>query len=856
MCKFFTIFVENSQTMRRLFVFLTAIFTILTATAQVEHSIILDQSSVRKMTNSGLDNANIDPIRKDSSRNACARVKIQFANMSRAEVDALVLQFRSNTDLVRQEIGYYDNILILEMTARPDTRFYVQSPEYGQSNEVTLNLEGDTEYEMEARLNSRFSIIVESNAKGAQVYLDGVLKNRIGDNGKCTLSEVMIGVHTLKLVYGGLSEEQQIDVNKDAIFFCQNINTAASEPQFVVFVVEPQSAVVIIENQHYTLTDGAMSVVLDSGTYNYTVTAAGYHSKSGTFTVAGNKVERNIELTADAATVTLTAPADAEIWVNGVQKGVGKWRGTLNSGTYIFEARKAGHKSVKLSQHITSAQPQQSYTLPAPTPIVGSIVVSGTPITADVALDGKPVGQLPLKLGNILVGEHKVTISKVGYTSYTHTVTVSEGKSSTVNAALTKQSVPTSKPTTSSTSGSYKIGDIVTVKGVKGVKGVVFQTSPVVKIVSVEEGYTQWGEYGVTTNAIDKDNGKANMTKIKSISDWQNKYPAFKWCADYGNGWYLPALNELKAIIAQRDKINKTLSANNMDKLGSKDEYSCLWSSSEFSNNGAYYIYFSSGYDSYLNKSYNTAVRAVLELDAGTSSPKPIPSSVSTRIGGFEMVYVKGGTFTMGATAEQGSDAYDDEKPTHSVTLSDYYIGKYEVTQAQWRAVMGSNPSHFTGDNNPVEQVSWDDIQQFITKLNAQTGKKFRLPTEAEWEYAARGGNKSKGYKYSGSNNIYNVAWYSDNSSGKTHPVGQKSPNELGIYDMSGNVWEWCQDWKGDYSSSSQTNPTGPSSGSDRVLRGGCWTYRAGSSRVSYRSSSSPSFRSYTSGFRLVCSAE
>ena len=220
------------------------------------------------------------------------------------------------------------------------------------------------------------------------------------------------------------------------------------------------------------------------------------------------------------------------------------------------------------------------------------------------------------------------------------------------------------------------------------------------------------------------------------------------------------------------------------------------------------------------------------------------------------MVFVEGGTFTMGATAEQGSDAYDREKPTHSVTLSDYYIGKYEVTQAQWIAVMGTNPSTFIGDNNPVDNVSWDDVQEFIIKLNEKTGKMFRLPTEAEWEYAARGGNQSKGYKYSGSDNIDEVAWYEDNSNSKTHPVGQKAPNELGIYDMSGNVCERCGDWYGSYSSSSQTNPTGPSSGSSRVLRGGIWFGIARYCRVSYRSYSYPVSRDFTCGFRLVLEAE
>ena len=224
----------------------------------------------------------------------------------------------------------------------------------------------------------------------------------------------------------------------------------------------------------------------------------------------------------------------------------------------------------------------------------------------------------------------------------------------------------------------------------------------------------------------------------------------------------------------------------------------------------------------------------------------------NANIGGFDMVFVKGGTFTMGATAEQGSDAESEEKPTHSVTLSDFYIGKYEVTQAQWKAVMGSNPSEFKGNNLPVENVSWKNIQKFLKKLNAKTGKKFRLPTEAEWEYAARGGNQSKGYKYSGSNSIDDVAWYGYNSSGKTNPVGQKSPNELGIYDMSGNVFEWCQDWYGSYGSSSQTNPTGPSSGSYRVLRGGSWSYYRGDWRVSYRYRFYPEFRISNYGFRLV----
>ena len=218
----------------------------------------------------------------------------------------------------------------------------------------------------------------------------------------------------------------------------------------------------------------------------------------------------------------------------------------------------------------------------------------------------------------------------------------------------------------------------------------------------------------------------------------------------------------------------------------------------------------------------------------------------------FEMIPVEGGTFTMGATAEQGADAFDYEKPAHKVNLSSYAIGKYEVTQALWKAVMGNNPSNWQGDNLPVEQVSWNDCQTFISKLNAITGKNFRLPTEAEWEFAARGGKKSKGYKYSGSNNIDEIAWYGSNSGSKTHPVGTKKSNELGIFDMSGNVWEWCGDWFGNYSSSSQTNPTGPSSGGDRVGRGGGWSFNARGCRVSFRYWGNPGLRIRDLGLRLV----
>ena len=227
----------------------------------------------------------------------------------------------------------------------------------------------------------------------------------------------------------------------------------------------------------------------------------------------------------------------------------------------------------------------------------------------------------------------------------------------------------------------------------------------------------------------------------------------------------------------------------------------------------------------------------------------PVKNGIS-----IDMVKVEAGTFMMGATSEM-QNPYDNEKPVHQVTLTnDYYMGKYEVTQDLWKAVMGRNPSKFKGDDLPVEEVSWDDCQEFISKLNSITGRKFRLPTEAEWEYAARGGKKSRGYQYSGSNSISDVAWYTDNCGSKTHPVGTKQANELGIYDMSGNVYEWCQDWKGLYSSSSQTNPIGAVNGPFRVFRGGSWLGYARFCRSSCRCSGTTNCSIDNLGLRLVLS--
>ncbi|MBQ5524537.1 MAG: SUMF1/EgtB/PvdO family nonheme iron enzyme, partial [Paludibacteraceae bacterium] len=196
---------------------------------------------------------------------------------------------------------------------------------------------------------------------------------------------------------------------------------------------------------------------------------------------------------------------------------------------------------------------------------------------------------------------------------------------------------------------------------------------------------------------------------------------------------------------------------------------------------------------------------------------------------------------TLGVYKMGSESGRENEKPMHNVTFTkSYYMAEFEVTQKQWQSIMGSNPSADKGDDLPVNNVSYSDVFAFIKKLNEATGREFRLPTEAEWEYAARGGNKSRGYKYSGSNNIGDVAWYTSNVSSETHPVKTKQANELGLYDMSGNVWEWCQDWFGGYSRDKQTNPQGSQNGSYRVRRGGSWYHDSNVSRTSFRFNGSP----------------
>lgn len=705
--------------MKKFLSILALIFTVLTAYGQAEKSIVIDQNSFRPVQTDALTGVGVDEIVVDSSRRPCARIKVKINRMTRAEIDQIEVKIATNNQLTKCRTADYETGLILEMTAKPQSRFYFVHPEFGESNEVLLNLEPNKEYYIEAYLNQSFSIVVNSNVAGANVYLDNIHKGRTDSNFSLTIAEVMIGDHTLRVEYGNSKFEQQITVNKSNIFFRQNVNVEASKPQFVVFVVEPKSAVVLIDGKLYTPQDGVVTTVLESGGYSYSISAKDYHDATGTFTVAGAKVEKSINLdpaygwlevkssqlegaavfvdnqligtapiksgklssgehtvkivkelydahtavvtisdnkitaynptlSADFANVTINAFNGAEIWVNGEKKGTTKWSGRLATGAYIFEARKAGHRTTTLAKSISATPSHQVYNLEAPTAIMGGVVVTTTPAMADVAVDGKSVGRTPISLDNLIIGQHAITITKEGYSTHTEQITVVQDKSVNLDIALHKGTkgpykvgdfydvdgvkgvvmevdktgyrgkiaVLTSTVTAADVK-PYKVGDIVTINGVKGVVFEVGEDGYSGKAVSDAQSSTKliWSnKTGIKIGLTDAKYGWTNIQKLRTDRNGEvlgtADYPAFNWCDNLGEGWYLPARDELVAIYKNKTAIDRRLTT----KLG----YNTYWSSTEYGPYVAYTVGMKSGRTAYYdgecykakNKYYVRAVAA------------------------------------------------------------------------------------------------------------------------------------------------------------------------------------------------------------------------------------------------------
>lgn len=781
----------------------------LSLSAQAGSVLTLDEGSFRLEQTNALGGVNIDPIGKDRSNRACFRLKLHLDRMTPEDIRQVEVKvLGGNVVLMKREVASGGNGLILEMTARPGTRFYIKHPSLGESNTGTINPEADKVYLMNGWADQKLTVVVSCAKAGADVWLDGVYRGKTGADMTLSVKDVMAGHHTVKVQSGEDTAEQQIEVTSDKVYFNIELKSAAHLQQFVVFNVTPADALVELNGEMLFVADGMAQKLVRFGTYTYKVIAKDYH------------------------------PAEGRITVDDVNQ------------------KKVVNVSLK--------------------PAFGWIDISGSSVDgAIVYIDDKMVGKAPLKSDKVASGVHNVKIVRQMYRNYESSVTVTDGAVAELRPVLAadfetvtlttdadseiwinEQQRGTGSWTGDLGTGSYIVecrkpnhrttSETITVSpGMSVTKISLKSPQPIYGVLSIMSAP------GNAEVWLDGENIGLTPIYLPQILIGSHTLKLTKsGCADWtGN------VNVAEGQIAE---INATLQSGAPVTFTSNVASAQLYLDGVLLGpaNGTYDVAFGSHTvvckadgKKDLTKSitiYQTDINRTVNCRFGAARETITVNGVS-----FDMIMVEGGTFTMGATSEQGNDADSDEKPTHKVTLSDYYIGETEVTQALWQAVMGNNPSSYKGNSNPVESVSWNDCQEFIRKLNSLTGRTFRLPTEAEWEYAARGGNESKGYKYSGSNSIDNVAWYKSNSSFKTHAVKTKSPNELGIYDMAGNVYEWCQDYYGFYSSNAQTNPRGPSSFSNRVLRGGSWSRGAGSCRVSHRSDYSPGCsRDY--GLRLV----
>lgn len=436
----------------------TVLFAILSlcATAQSAKNVLeIDQASFRPVQTGALTGVGIDKIGLDRSKRPCARIKLHINRMTREEINGLVVRpIGGMVELTKKSTAVEGNGIIFEITAKEQVRFYLHHDKYGDSNEVSLDLEGNKEYFLDAQLDLLLPITVVSNVKNADVYVDDVYKGRTGENYMLTIEDVVPGNHHIAIKYGVSTAEQTVEVNSGRVSFRIEINSQSSRPQYVIFELEPKTAMVFIDDEPQTTQEGFVTAVKGNGTYSYRVIAKGYYEQSGTFTVSGEKVTRKITLKADAAMVTISAGEGAEIWVNNELKGQSPWRGQLPSGTYIFEARKEGHRTTSLSQSIASTPAEQSYTLDAPTPIYGSVDISSVPAMADVYIDGKHVGQTPM-ISDLFEGNHAITIRKEGYKLFEQVASVVEGKTSIVVATLEKGTTP-AMPNTTTSEYDYK----------------------------------------------------------------------------------------------------------------------------------------------------------------------------------------------------------------------------------------------------------------------------------------------------------------------------------------------------------------------------------------------------------------
>lgn len=524
--------------------------------------------------------------------------------------------------------------------------------------------------------------------------------------------------------------------------------------------------------------------------------------------------------------VIISDPADATKIIDGKDMGTGQ-SFKLFIGKHTLKLTKNGFKSLTKDIDVSESNTLfNNLELREVEPVM--ITIKSEPNEADIYINNVNEGKTNKQLFKF-PGDYELRLVRDKYDTVEETITVAENGSNTFNYTLQKNTSVLSINTTPSNCDIYINNE---------------KLSGNSKEVSA-------GMYRVEV----KKDGYYEQSRTVNVEKGKNKTESFTLEQKTGKLQFVVEPMEAQVTLKQNGSTVQSWNGSKYISSIAIGNYTISTSLSGYTNQ-----------TKQVKINLDETAKVNIKLEKGNSN---LANGQDLRNGSENMIFVQGGTFQMGS-----NDGDNDEKPIHSVTVSDFYIGKYEVTQKEWQEVTGNNPSYFKGDNLPVEQVSWYDAVEFCNKKSEKEGLQkcysgsgknikcdfskngYRLPTEAEWEYAAHGGNKSRNYKYSGSNTIGDVAWYTDNSNSKTHNVGTKQANELGIYDMTGNVWEWCWDWKGSYSSNLQANPKGASSGSVRVDRGGGWDRNARYCRVANRGGSFPDYSDGNMGFRLLRSSK
>ena len=808
-------------------------------------------------------------LRLDDNDEACALILVRTAETG--------LGFTSNTGIVGNvEWKTGDYWVYVSQGARSLKIFKqgIQTIEYTfeiipQSRETYLLKLQVNRPEPKVKM---FPVTIRFTPSDAALSIDGKIISAAATN---NLPE---GEHSIRITKEGYQPiEQTITVNDKNVFFEYTLQK--TQTQWLVITSNPDGADVYIDGQPVGKTPYQNE--LQVGKHNWRLQKQLYLNMEGVAELTAGTQKQTVEVTlkADCGTLAISTEPEvnAEVYINGM---------SINKTTPCrIDQVPSGQKTIKAIKNLYQITEQNVTVTPESNlkvvlnskPTFGSISVTSTPENgAKVSLDGMSIGKTtPCNIEKVPAGDHTVTISLDMYETTTGSLnlTAGETKPLTIEMYPTFAGISiTTEPTADiyindqfKANGSWK-GRLN--PGVYTFEGRLDKHRNSTEKQSVIIGFPLQikltpapitGTLKIMSNPFDATltiNGKPSGTTPITI----NELLIGSYNIKIEKLGYSSVTKTIEVLENQITTISESLASGKEVTITSNPVGAQL--SIDGASVGITPKTLTLGFGSHNLKLVNgkkVVEESILIKEDGLKSFK----FDVTEFGNFaenssgvpiEMVAVNGGTFTMGSPANE-NDRRSNES-LHQITLSDFYIGKYEVTQKQWKEIMGTNPSVFSGcDNCPVENVSWNDVQEFIKKLNQKTGKNYRLPTEAEWEYAAKGGNQSKGTIYSGSNSISDVAWFTENSGRKTHTVGQKTSNELGIFDMSGNVWEWCSDWYGNYPSGSQTNPQGPNPGTDRVYRGGSWYFNAVFCRASYRNYRYPFDWNNNLGFRLAVSS-